>query len=109
MQIRNYKKLEVGLFAAFLVVVTSFNVLSEAATKPLSCKRVYIVKYLNKPPHKAMATSGGRPPSSSFEMSCGWSFGYQTKQQAVKAALRDCRMADRNYKNRRDCKIIYAK
>jgi hypothetical protein len=58
--------------------------------------------------HKALATSGGRPPSSSMEMQCGWAFGYPTKQQAMKLALGDCRRADRNYKRKGDCKIIYA-
>jgi hypothetical protein len=108
MQIQIYKELGTGIFAAFLIASTSLVALSEATAKPLSCKSVYMNKYLSKPLHKAMATSGGRPPSSSMEMSCGWAFGYLTKQQAMKLALGDCRRADRNFKNRRDCKIIYA-
>jgi hypothetical protein len=108
MRVPIYKGLGNGTLAAILVAVTSLTLLPESIAKPLSCKSVYTSKYLNKPLHKAMATSGGRPPSSSFEMSCGWAFGYQTKQQAMKIALHDCRMADRNYRNRRDCKIVYA-
>ncbi len=95
-------------FAASLIVISSLIVTSEVKAKPLSCKSAYMNKYLNKPLHKAIATSGGRPPSSSMEMSCGWAFGYATKQQAVKLALGDCRRADRNYKRRGDCKIIHA-
>ena len=93
----------------FLTVTASSNFTSQAESKPLTCKNVYLHKYLNKPLHKAMATSGGRPPSVSMDMQCGWAFGYKTKQHAMKAALQDCRGADRNYKNRKDCKISYSK
>ncbi len=103
-----FKGLWTASFAVGLIVILSLIVTSEAMAKPLSCKSAYITKYLNKPLHKAMATSGGRPPSSSMEMSCGWAFGYATKQQAVKLALGDCRRADKNYKRRGDCKIVYA-
>lgn len=108
MQKPTYKRLATACFSSTLIGLASLSMLSEALAKPLSCKSVYINKYLNKPLHKAMATSGGRPPSSSMEMSCGWAFGYATKQQAVKLALGDCRRADRNYKRRGDCKIIYS-
>ena len=92
----------------FLTVAAGSNFTSQVEAKPLTCKSVYLYKYLNQPLHKAMATSGGRPPSASMAMQCGWAFGYKTKRQAERTALQDCRGADRNYKNRRDCKILYS-
>ena len=102
------KKAYERLAAASLIVVLNLMVSSFAVAKPLTCKSAYTNKYLNKPLHKAMATSGGRAPSRSMEMSCGWAFGYATKEQAMKLALGDCRRADKNYKRRGDCKIVYA-
>ena len=95
-------------FTIFLTVVASYNFTSQAESKPLTCKSVYLLKYIKQPLHKAMATSGGRPPSASMDMQCGWAIGYKTKEQAIKAALQDCRAADRNYGNRKDCKILYS-
>lgn len=102
------KNTYVGRSASCIIVALILMVSSDTVAKPLSCKSIYTAKYLNKPLHKAMATSGGRAPSSSMEMSCGWAFGYATKQEAVKLALSDCRRADKNYKRRGDCKIVYA-
>ena len=108
MQMQIYNGFKTGIFAALLIAAANLAVVPEATARPLSCKEVYISKYLNKPLHKALATSGGRMPSSSMEMQCGWAFGYPTKQQAMKLALGDCRRADRNYKRKGDCKILYA-
>ncbi len=108
MQMQIYNGFETRIFAALLIAAANLIVVSDVAAKPLSCKEVYINKYLNKPLHKALATSGGRLPSSSMEMQCGWAVGYPTKQQAMKLALGDCRRADRNYKRKGDCKIVFA-
>lgn len=92
----------------FVFAGVSVFAISEATAKPLSCKQVYALKYLTGTLHKAMATSGGKLPSSRMEMQCGWARGYKSKQAAIDTALGDCRKADRNYKNRGDCEIIYA-
>jgi hypothetical protein len=92
----------------FASLCCSLLLVSEATGKPLSCKQVYVLKYLNGSLHKAMATSGGKAPSTSMEMQCGWARGYKSKKEAIGTALGDCRKADRNFKNKGDCKVIYA-
>jgi hypothetical protein len=98
----------IGFVVVLFVFVGVGVFASEATAKPLSCKQVYTFKYLPGTLHKAMATSGGKLPSRSMEMQCGWARGYKSKQAAIDTALGDCRKADRNYKNKGDCEIIYA-
>jgi hypothetical protein len=97
------------LFAtAYVFLIIGVFSDSETMAGNLNCKEVYTSKYLTGELHKAMATSGGKLPSSSINMQCGWARGYGSKQKAIEIALNDCRKADRNYKNRGDCKIVYA-
>jgi hypothetical protein len=109
MERRICDKFGISVFAAFLVISASLCVSTVAQAKIGSCASDYKKHYLKGPTHKAMAVTGGRSPLGRSAMSCGTAWGYATKKQAIREALRQCRATDRKYRDPGVCKIIGVK
>jgi hypothetical protein len=90
--------------AAFVCLGTSVPSLA----KPVpTCNKLY-PKWQKLAGRGAFATTGGR---SAFKdgVSCGYSFDYASKRQAIDRALAECRKAKRMFKDKGKCIIIKTK
>jgi hypothetical protein len=98
-------------FAALgaIALVASFSFSSAASAKLKNCNAEYRIHYLKTGLHKAMATTGRRNPLGYSAMSCGTAWNYPTKRQAMKEALRQCRVSDRKFHDKGVCQIYAAR
>jgi hypothetical protein len=90
--------------AAFVCLSTS----APGLAKPVpTCVKLY-PKWLKLPSRGAFATTGGRSAYAPGT-SCGYSFGYASKKDAIDRALVECRRMDRKFKDKGKCIIIKTK
>jgi hypothetical protein len=95
---------------SYLCVGIIFSCVSfTSAANALTCKAEYLKHYAKGAKHAAMAVTGGHNPLGNYTMSCGTSWGYETKSQAIKEALRQCRRMDRKYHDAGKCQITHVK
>ena len=104
-----YRTIQTTILAVIFIIFTSLNLSTLAQAKLKTCASEYRKHYLKGPLHKAMATTGGRSPLGHSAMSCGTAWGYDTKKQAIREALRQCRVTDKKFKDPGDCQITEAK
>jgi hypothetical protein len=90
-------------------IIMNLNFAASVQAKLPTCSSDYKKHYLHGPSHKAIATTGGQSPLGTSRMSCGTAWGFDTKSQAIKAALRQCRATDKKFKDPGDCQIVEAK
>src|SRR6185295_9503113 len=92
----------VGLVCLLLAGTIGACSSAEAAKLQL-CQKLYQQYIFGRPSHKAVATTGGRLLASP-STSCGFSYGYSTRNLANSVALRECSRYARKYKHQGKCR-----
>ena len=104
-----YQIIQATVLAVIFIIFTGLSLSTVAEAKLKTCASEYKRHYLKGSLHKAMATTGGRSPLGRSAMSCGTAWGYDTKKQAIREALRQCRVTDRKFRDPGNCQITEAK
>ena len=93
---------------AILVVATSIVTPALASDSDV-CIKFYKTDYVNKPDHKAFATTGGRSMIRKGHVSCGVSTDSGTLLQAKKLAVLECQEHAVEIGDTGKCVVIYSK
>ena len=95
-----------AISAAVLALLLDTASSAVAVAKPkMGCRVEYNKRWPKKPSHKAFATSGGKS-AKSYDISCGFSYGFATKAAAKAEAIRLCSAERRKHRGHPKCIII---